>query len=94
MTDMREKVARAIFERHGYCVERDGDPFNRMTWEEATSDDYQPEAGFARDLAQAAITALWPLAMEEAAKVAFYWVDDDIEGKRLADLIRNRKAPV
>jgi len=32
--------------------------------------------------------AIIPMVLEEAAKVAFDWVADDIEGKRLADLIR------
>ncbi len=37
--------------------------------------------------------AIIPMVLEEAAKVAHQWVADDIEGKRLADLIRAMGAP-
>lgn len=37
--------------------------------------------------------AIIPMVLEEAAKVAHQWVADDIEGKRLADLIRAIGAP-
>jgi hypothetical protein len=42
---------------------------------------------------EAMARAIIPMVLEEAAKVAHQWVADDIEGKRLADLIRAIGAP-
>jgi hypothetical protein len=40
------------------------------------------------DAPDQAARAITPMVLERAAKVASEWVADDIEGKRLADLIR------
>jgi hypothetical protein len=83
MTDMREKVAQAMeavqvhVGGHEVYVVRDA----ALTLEEVAA------------LAQAAITTMWPLAMEDAAKVAtgspVSWMPVQI-----AAAIRNRKAPL
>lgn len=52
---LREAVARAIFEKEGYCSGEDDDPFRRLTWEEAAADDYPVLAAKAREMADAAI---------------------------------------
>ena len=98
MTDMHEKVERALeavqvhVGGHEIYVARDA----ALTPEEIAA------------FAQAAINALWPMAMDEAAKVAdesadWHSKNDDglsgldkmAEGAReVADLIRERKAPL
>jgi hypothetical protein len=69
MTDMREKVARAM--RLADMEHRGWD----MAEAEAIVAADKPTLAELRH-AQAAITELWPLAMEEAAKVADDYVGD------------------
>jgi hypothetical protein len=97
MTDMREKVARAM--RLADMEHRGWD----MAEAEAIVAADKPTLAELRH-AQAAITALWPLAMEEAAKVAEAAMRvhamDVVLGRGMTDAgnpaaaIRNRKVPL
>lgn len=99
---LREAVARAIFEKEGYCSGEDDDPFRRLTWEEAAADDYPVLAAKAREMADAAIRTVLErlrdadqMAAETAALVALaeHNVYTDVQEHIVAGDGRGRVAP-
>jgi hypothetical protein len=58
--DVVERVARAIWERQGYCKDDLDDPFQRLSWKELKEieADYAPTVAHTMDLARAAIAAM------------------------------------